>query len=645
MCGATKVAMLLSVAFLHIAATSVADIEEVEDLHTGNRRFVVIFSGTAGAAYEDAAYDYMLDRGGAPGFPGFSDILPTTPEDIHSYPDFQRPEGVRSPEELKAFLEYAHEHWSPAPEYVLLIGPPSVWPEYYIFPEGTIGAKFWVSNPLVDPPGAYSDAWIVDFDDDDERWVPEIPIGRLSALTADEIARYDQKAWDYVSQATYTGFSAPGQIHVLNGDFATTSRFNSAPFSFATAGRVTTLGTLPKVIFRSSTCTPPHDEDCLEQAAIAAAQQSPVLVGIGTRSNNSRFMSMASYLTNHLDPAIFDNAGFTPYAVSIMCGQACYDYKDHDLEDGAAVVHNCLFDDAHRGMIAFSAPYGNALTQGMVYDASAAFVEVVDSLYQCSELATLGTAHLLGHQKAAKENASWGAWAGGYGLNFYGDPTLPIHKNFPPVVSDIVVDDLGVTVLDPIVHCTATADDANGDEDYSTLDYLWDASPPSAGTIGPVPGQPWNASFVSTIPPAPKVNISVTVVDASGLTGVRSEKFTFMLAGQGGGGLNPEGTSEGDSVVARPSGQATVTRGVEVQQGPNETIFLTRSPASAGEQHLRIVDIMGREVAALRPDGRSGDSILRWTWRSSESAASGVYLYIWESGSGEERTGKFLYVR
>jgi len=104
--------------------------------------------------------------------------------------------GSKSPQALKDFLSYAHTNWKKRPRYVLLAGSASFDPRNYL----GLGDTDFVPTMFVQTEHieTASDDALADFNDDG---IPEMAVGRLPALTAQEattmvnkVVGYDQGA-------------------------------------------------------------------------------------------------------------------------------------------------------------------------------------------------------------------------------------------------------------------------------------------------------------------------------------------------------------------------------------------------------------------------------------------------------------------
>ena len=89
--------------------------------------------------------------------------------------------GRKTPQALKDFLQYAHEHWQPTPSHVLLVGDASFDPRNYL----RFGPADFMPTKLVDTAFLETawDDWLGDFDLDG---VSELALGRLPVRTPAE---------------------------------------------------------------------------------------------------------------------------------------------------------------------------------------------------------------------------------------------------------------------------------------------------------------------------------------------------------------------------------------------------------------------------------------------------------------------------
>ena len=102
--------------------------------------------------------------------------------------------GLRDPQAIRAFLEYAYDHWSPRPVYVLLVGDASA------DPKNNRGSSlpdllpaYYVDTPLFGQTAA--DAWYARVHGDDE--YPDVIVGRIPARYASDVTTVVNKVHVY----------------------------------------------------------------------------------------------------------------------------------------------------------------------------------------------------------------------------------------------------------------------------------------------------------------------------------------------------------------------------------------------------------------------------------------------------------------
>ena len=102
--------------------------------------------------------------------------------------------GIVSPHAIRQFLDYAYGCWAVPPEYVVLIGEGS-----YDYKNYQGNGDCVVPPKMVDTPDGLfeSDTWYADVAGDDG--VPEIAVGRLPVMTAEELAGQIEKIMAYES--------------------------------------------------------------------------------------------------------------------------------------------------------------------------------------------------------------------------------------------------------------------------------------------------------------------------------------------------------------------------------------------------------------------------------------------------------------
>ena len=102
--------------------------------------------------------------------------------------------GQKRPQAIKDFLAEAQGKWRRSPRYLLLAGDASFDPKGYL----GRGDRDLVPTGLIDTATmeAASDDWLADFDGDG---LPELAVGRLPVLTAEEAARVVAKIASYES--------------------------------------------------------------------------------------------------------------------------------------------------------------------------------------------------------------------------------------------------------------------------------------------------------------------------------------------------------------------------------------------------------------------------------------------------------------
>jgi len=121
---------------------------------------------------------------------GMSVIVAKT-DDIYDEFNF----GAKDPQAIRSFLLNA-KRWQKPPRYVLLVGDASFDERVYL----GLGDFDFVPTKLVmaDLLLTASDAWFTDFDEDG---APDVPIGRLSARTPDDVAAEVKKIVAYETSA------------------------------------------------------------------------------------------------------------------------------------------------------------------------------------------------------------------------------------------------------------------------------------------------------------------------------------------------------------------------------------------------------------------------------------------------------------
>ena len=105
--------------------------------------------------------------------------------------------GRVDPEAIRAFLQYATQHWTVPPRYALVVGDASYdMLNYTTLPEANRVPTFLVQTVFGGETG--SDVPLAQLDGDDQ---PDIAVGRLPARTPDQVATYVQKALAYEKSA------------------------------------------------------------------------------------------------------------------------------------------------------------------------------------------------------------------------------------------------------------------------------------------------------------------------------------------------------------------------------------------------------------------------------------------------------------
>ncbi|MDG4554907.1 MAG: C25 family cysteine peptidase, partial [Candidatus Competibacter sp.] len=125
--------------------------------------------------------------------------------------------GIVNPNAIRDFLSYAYRSWQPKPRYVVLVGKGTIDPKDYQH----LGTNLFPVLMTVTPDGLFAtDSRYADLDNNG---VPELAIGRIPALTADDVTQYVAKLQTYES-----GRSSATALLVADnpdsaGDFAANS--------------------------------------------------------------------------------------------------------------------------------------------------------------------------------------------------------------------------------------------------------------------------------------------------------------------------------------------------------------------------------------------------------------------------------------
>ncbi|HZY43233.1 MAG TPA: C25 family cysteine peptidase, partial [Anaerolineae bacterium] len=105
--------------------------------------------------------------------------------------------GLPEPEAIHSFVQYAVQHWTPAPKFVLLVGDATYDPLGYSgLPDGNRLPTFLVQT--VYGGETASDVGFVQLNDDP--W-PDMPIGRVPARTAEQVTTWVNKTLAYEQSA------------------------------------------------------------------------------------------------------------------------------------------------------------------------------------------------------------------------------------------------------------------------------------------------------------------------------------------------------------------------------------------------------------------------------------------------------------
>jgi hypothetical protein len=101
--------------------------------------------------------------------------------------------GIANPNAIRDFLRYAYRNWQPQPRYVALVGKGTIDPKDY----QRLGTNLFPVLMAATPDGLFAaDNRYADFNNNG---VPEIAIGRIPALTADDVIQYVDKLQTYES--------------------------------------------------------------------------------------------------------------------------------------------------------------------------------------------------------------------------------------------------------------------------------------------------------------------------------------------------------------------------------------------------------------------------------------------------------------
>ncbi len=105
--------------------------------------------------------------------------------------------GLPEPEAIHAFLQYASQHWTTPPKFVLLVGDATYDPLGYSgLPDGNRLPTFLVQT--IYGGETASDVGFVQLNDDP---LPDLPIGRVPARTADQVTTWVNKTLAYEQSA------------------------------------------------------------------------------------------------------------------------------------------------------------------------------------------------------------------------------------------------------------------------------------------------------------------------------------------------------------------------------------------------------------------------------------------------------------
>lgn len=106
--------------------------------------------------------------------------------------------GIVNPNAIRDFLRYAYRNWQPQPRHVALVGKGTIDPKDY----QRLGTNFFPVLMAATPDGLFAaDNRYADFNNNG---VPELGIGRIPALTANDVTQYVAKLQTYESGGSTT---------------------------------------------------------------------------------------------------------------------------------------------------------------------------------------------------------------------------------------------------------------------------------------------------------------------------------------------------------------------------------------------------------------------------------------------------------
>lgn len=249
--------------------------------------------------------------------------------------------GIFNPEAVKSFLSYAYNNWAKSPRYVVFVGEGS--DDY----KNNLGfGDSMVPTMRVDTPYGLSpsDNYFVDIDND---YVPEMAIGRLPVLTAEELQSYISKliAYEGASSGTW-------RKNIIMSADASTDAGDFPADSDGIASLVPAGYTVNKIYLSE------HSLNEARQILLDQISNGSLLLNYIGHSSIDR-LSNAGLLTSD-DVPILTNGERMPVVTAMTCFMNNFSYPGYDT------LGEVLVTKAGGGAIAVFGPTGLSINSNAV---------------------------------------------------------------------------------------------------------------------------------------------------------------------------------------------------------------------------------------------------------------------------------------
>jgi len=284
--------------------------------------------------------------------------------------------GIANPHAIQAFLAYAASNWKTKPKFVALLGKGSFDPKDYL--GGHTNLFPMLMTPT--PDGLYpADNRFADFNNDG---VPDLAIGRIPALTNQDVTQYLAKVQAYESSARRPANQA--LVLADNPDMAGNFTANSQAVAAALTGK----GYVSTPVYLENTTA------ATARSQIVSALNAPAGVGLFTYVGHGGTNQLAdeNLLGNDTEPGLstlnaLSNTARQPIFMAFTCAVGDGSYPGYDSlvesllwrQSGGAVASfapSALSDNsqAHKLNLSVVGAMGGATSRPTLGEAAAAAI-------------------------------------------------------------------------------------------------------------------------------------------------------------------------------------------------------------------------------------------------------------------------------